>query len=552
MDSDKLINSMPELPEDFDMWVRNVPLGFSKYMFTFRDEKKQRKGYCSHCEKIVDLEWRSKRTITDEEIENCNRKHNEQGYCPECKSVVIFKDNGRSKGSLWDYSQSILLQRINNVACFRFFDVVRNYSQCNLTPVKTQITEEYRLFLDIENHKAEMYKRNVTYGSKVLLRYFGTGYGIAYGFSDWYKLSRVNTNLTNYGFSHFYNLGELSTLFADTDFKYCDIDAYCKASGNNSNYIKYVTMFCKYPRAVEYLMKAGFDKLFADYLTYPTHHVFNMRAKTPEKLFKLSKSHIKYFKTNKNGMDCSNLAYLQVLEKANLPENVLRYLYEKSDSYSFIHAWKHILKYTSYTKATNYLKKQTKVTLFPDRYYADYILDCEKLGYNLAESYILFPRDLHVAHSRTIELIRANEEAARKAKTKQQRIEAAKKNAALNKNIKKQFNDLCKKYEFHSNGLFIRPARGVKEIKNEGIIQHICVGSDNQSYIKNHANGVAFILFVRKENEPDTPFYTVEITNTDSVVQCRGYRNGGQTDEVKEFMGKFKQHIQKQSVRKTA
>lgn len=555
MDSNILMNSIPELPEDFDMWVRNVSLYYSKYMFTFRDEKNQRKGYCSHCEKIVDLEYRNKRTLTDAEIENCNHKHNEKGYCPECKSVVIFKDNGRSKGSLWDYSKAILLQRIDNVACFRFFDLMRNYSKCNPTPVETQITEEYRLFLDIETNKAEMYKRDVTYGCKYSLRYLGIGYGIAFGLSDWYKLSRVNTNLSSYGFSYFYNVDELSTLFADTDFRYCDIEAYCKASGNNSNYIKYITTFCKYPQAVEYLMKAGFDKLFADYLIYPTHHIFNMRAKKPEKLFKLSKAQIKYFKdckTTKKDLNCVNLSYLQELAAANLSEKVFKYLFEKSDSYDFNNSWKHILKYTSYAKAVNYLEKQKKITLMPARFYADYIQDCEKLGYNLAENYVLFPRDLSIAHGRTIELIRANEEAIRKARSKQQRIEAAKKNAALNKDIKKQFEDLCKKYEFHSNGLFIRPAKDVKEIKNEGNSQNICVGSDNQSYIKNHANGVAFILFLRKESKPDMPFYTVEITNTDSVVQCRGYRNGGQTDEAKEFMGKFKQHIQKRSVRKTA
>ncbi len=553
MDTKKLMSSVPELPEDFEMWVRNVPLGHSKYMFTFR-ENGDRKGFCSHCEIIVDLEWRNLRTYTDEEFQNCNRKHNEKGYCPECHSPVTFKDNGRGKSNLWDYSKAILLQRIGNVACFRFFDVMRNYIYCDKSPVKTQITEEYRLFLDPVEHKAEMYKRDICYGCKwAWLYYGGCEMGVVESISDWYKLTRVNTNLNRYGISHFYNLDELTTLFADTDFKYCDIDAYQRSSTYQyRNFIKYVTLFCRYPKAVEYLIKAGFSVLFADYMTYPTQHVLNLRAKTPEKLFKLSKAHIKYFKTSKIGMSCRDLDYLQELEAANLPENVFRYLYENSDSYDFNHGWKNILKYTTYTKAVNYLAKQKKVSLMPARYYSDYIIDCEKLEYDLAEHSVLFPRDLHVAHSRTIELIRAKEEAERKARTKQQRIEAAKKNAAFSKNIQKQFDELCMKYEFHSNGLFIRPAKDMKEIKAEGETQNICVGSDNQQYIKNHAAGIAFILFIRKESEPDKPFYTVEITKSDYVAQCRGKHNQGQTDEVQAFMIAFQKYLRSQTAQKSA
>lgn len=316
MDTAKLMNSVPELPEDFEMWVRNVPLGYSKYMFTFRVNG-DRKGFCTHCEKIVDLEWRKLRTYTNEAMQNCNRRHNDKGYCPKCHSPVTFKDNGRGKSNLWDYSKAILLQRIDNVACFRFFDVMRNYAYCNKTPVETQITEEYRLFLDPTEHTAEMYKRDVTYGSEYSLYYLNISYGIAYGFSDWYRLLRVNTDLNRYGISHFYNLEELTKLFSDTDFKYCDIEAYQRNSiYQYRNFIKYVTSFCRYPRAVEYLMKTGFAKFFANYLNYPSHHVLNMRAKTPENLFKLSKPHIKYFKSSKKNMDCRNLSYMQELEAA--------------------------------------------------------------------------------------------------------------------------------------------------------------------------------------------------------------------------------------------
>lgn len=549
MDSIKLMNSIPELPEDFEMWVRNVPLWYSKYMFTFRENEKRR-GFCSHCEQIVNLDYRDKRNFDCQEIENCTRKHNEKGYCPSCHSPVTFKDNGRGKGKLWDFNKAIALQRVDNVACFRFFDVMRNYSDCNLTPVRTQITEEYRLFLDPTTHKAEMYKRDVAYGCKwSWLYYGGNRVGEVESVSDWYKLTKVNTNLTRYGSARFYNLDAITELFSDTDFKYCQLDAYENATKKTygyKNYVAFVTLFCRYPKAVEYLMKTGFQELIASYIGNSIG--LNMRAKSPEKLFGLTKPHIRYFKKNKNRMTCENLCFLQELEAAGLSENDLKYFYETSNSYSFKSSWESILKYTTRVKAENYLNKQKEKHAF----YSDYIKDCEELGYNLAEHAVLFPRDLRLEHMRTIELIRANADALQKIRNKQERAEAAKRNAALSKDIQKQFTELCQKYEFHSGGMFIRPAKNLKEIKDEGKLQHICVGSDNMHYIKNHASGIAFILFLRSEEEPDKPFYTVEITNAGTVVQCRGYANRGQTDEVKAFIEVFKESIKKRSVKKSA
>ncbi|MBR3868977.1 MAG: PcfJ domain-containing protein [Clostridia bacterium] len=552
MDTEKLMNSIPELPEDFEAWVRNIPLRNSKYLFKFTENGK-RKGYCTHCEKIVSLDHTDYRTFTDEDRMNLYNKHNERGHCPSCRTNVTFKDNYRGKGKIYDFAKAIILQRINNIACFRFFDLVRNYENCNCSPVNTQIMEEIRLFLDISENKAEMWKRNVSYADKYTARYYGCSICEVVNYSDWYKMNRVNVNLTRYWDSSFYNIEELNTLFGDTDFKYCDLDAYeNNSSYQYRNYIKYITTFCKYPKVVEFLMKAGYAKLFCEYLSYPTHHIFNMRAKTTEKLFKLSKAHIKYFKNCDKKCDCDNLSYLQELEKAGYKEDVLRFLYEKSSSWELESYWKTILKYTTIKKTVNYLEKQHRVTELPARWYADYIKDCEKLGYDLAESAVLFPRDLFEAHTRTIELIRAQEEALRTAKAKQQKIDSAKKTAEINNDIKKRFKELNKKYEFHSNGLFIRPAMSVKEIKNEGETQHICVGSDTQNYIKNHAAGIAFILFVRKESEPDKPFYTVEITKSDYVAQCRGAHNQGKTEEVQAFMIAFQKYLKSQTEQKSA
>lgn len=52
------------------------------------------------------------------------------------------------------------------------------------------------------------------------------------------------------------------------------------------------------------------------------------------------------------------------------------------------------------------------------------------------------------------------------------------------------------------------------------------------------------ILFVRKIEDPDTPFYTMEWKDG-KVAQCRGMRNADMTPEVKAFVSAFERKMQK-------
>lgn len=54
------------------------------------------------------------------------------------------------------------------------------------------------------------------------------------------------------------------------------------------------------------------------------------------------------------------------------------------------------------------------------------------------------------------------------------------------------------------------------------------------------AKGLGFILFVRNENEPSKPFYTVEVKDG-AIVQVRGKYNCAPTDEVESFIKAFAQ-----------
>lgn len=539
------MDNMPDIPNEFDRWVRDVCLKRSKYMFTFRSNGKKRMGFCTDCENIVSLDVNDYREYEESVMKNCSMKHNQVGQCPKCKAEVMYKDNGRCKGKIYDYSKAILLQKVDsNVSVLRFFDCLRNYSKCDKSSVSTQLTEEYRLFLDISKKQSVMFKRKVRYCStfeyNAVGGIFSIGELIEKG--DFEKMKKVNVNLQPYIDVPIYGLNNLNSMFPDNPFKWCPISMYhdehkmSSFSFRRKNDVKFLNLYTKYPTQVEYLMKSGLAPLLVEYISYPTHHVLNFRAKNPQGLLKLSKSYISYFKKNSKEMSCRNIAYLQVLESCGLAQHELEYLYQNVDDYEFELVWRKIIQYTTLKKAINYIEKQKYITVMPIRYYRDYICDCEQLGYDLSTHSVLFPQNLYIAHVRTIEMRAAGENVG-------QHSENSSSYEELNKKYQQMYDTLCKKYEFHSDGLFIRPAKSVEELKHESKILNICVGYDNQSYIKNHAQKIAFILFIRLEEAPDVPFYTLEITNRDYIAQCRGLNNKGMDESVKCFVEKFKKYL---------
>ena len=159
----------------------------------------------------------------------------------------------------------------------------------------------------------------------------------------------------------------------------------------------------------------------------------------------------------------------------------------------------------------------------------DYILECEKLGYNLTDSEINRPKDLHKAHEETTKLIKYEE------------------NKKLEERMEKRFKELLKNKCFENDSFIIIPPKSANEIINEGKILCHCVGG----YAERHANSTCDILFLRKKTEPDVPYYTIEVRGRD-IWQYRGYKNNMANnpvpDEIEKFIKQYKIFLKKGKV----
>ena len=88
--------------------------------------------------------------------------------------------------------------------------------------------------------------------------------------------------------------------------------------------------------------------------------------------------------------------------------------------------------------------------------------------------------------------------------------------------------------------LLIRLPKCAHEIRKEGNTQHHCVAT----YMDRMVAGETCILFIRKKEEPDKSYYTVEVKD-DEVIQVRGKYNVAPSEDVEEFMKIFKRNLRK-------
>ena len=155
-----------------------------------------------------------------------------------------------------------------------------------------------------------------------------------------------------------------------------------------------------------------------------------------------------------------------------------------------------------------YLERQNQTY----QHLTDYWRMAEQLGNALTEKRDLMPKDLKEAHDRCA------------MRQKERRLEH------LKADFEKRFRTMsC--YAWEENGILIRPVASPTELIREGELLHHCVAS----YAEKHARGDTTIFLIRKAEEPDKPWYTLEYGKSGTVKQNRGDRNCERTKEVTDF-----------------
>lgn len=486
---------------------------FKNYMFIKgkRTSKgREYTGYCTYCCKNSKITSRL--------------KHNDEGTCPICGEKVTIKSAGLSRTYMIDEAYFVYYEKslINpKILVARGIHAIKDY-RGDHKAVKTHLKD--RALYIFEMGSVRMYRRYTWYSVHESLNSLKAGSyseckSIYSDFGIFWNRARTIVDYARYS---------IESAIKGTPFQYSTWDKY-----DYQDMTHFFDLYSKYP-CIEYLTKAGLKECVEDKLCGRlTYGAVNWNGKSFLKVLRLSKSDFNAIKSSKCNIDSHFLRLYQLAlkDRSNLSLAEFNQIDEAFSCCDFNDVLI-VRKYSNLKKSYNYVRKQldsskgNKKSYYCSissvlRDYRDYLSDCVTLGMDIGSESVLFPKSLYKAHQNTIKQIKL------------------KADETLNSKITKRCEVLNRKYNFEFNGLFIRPAASSNELINEGKALSHCVGT----YAQRYADGGTNILVIRKTIEPDKPYYTMEISNNNRIIQTRGNHNCAVNDEVALFIEAFREKL---------
>jgi len=287
-------------------------------------------------------------------------------------------------------------------------------------------------------------------------------------------------------------------------YKYC---AYNKLTCY-SDIIKYLKIYNQYPQT-EILLKLNLEK-----------YVYNVSIL---KKMQKDKSFIKWLIKNKKEIDYSIdasvllKAYKQNIDikQAQRIANIEKDFKHWKDNKYINDMWKNKLE-----DFKKYILNQ-KTSIYS---YMDYIEACRKIGLDMTIDKNFKPKEFNKWHE-----IRTTEYRAIIAK------ENADKKAALYNKFKiiaEKYKSLC--YNKNDDFIIVIPNTPL-DLEKEGNDLHHCVG--RMGYDVKMSEEKSLILFLRKKEDPFTPFVTIEFSiNKKQILQCYGAYNQTPEENILSFV----------------
>lgn len=509
---DERMKQVPKAPDDFEEWTSKVAMYDFNYMFYAPVGKEKKQGFCTRCRNTVVLD---------------SAKSGDYLICPSCNTKIMAIAQGKTT---WrrEYKTAYLLQKMGLNIVWRRFEMGRRFNREDANwNVKDSCYETDRKIFDnnlneIERYTYSLFKQRETRWNVV--EGYSTGYAsreeVAVYNNNIYEVLK-NTRIENAGIKQLAETEKGFTFcFSEIFYNFEDFKFIEYLNKNKLGYI-----------SKDYLNGKGRSNRCSRYATSVKETPINEDATTLEKLLKVEKYDVKYLQENKANM--TGLEYLHNRRKTGqkpIPEHMeyIQTIFENK-----FEDFLRLMEYSKPGKIIKYLKHNNR-TLVSSRMaytklYEDYLGLARQIGYDLRNDFVLFPKQLKLRHDQCIDILNERKEELN------------------NKSMKKLYKKYMKEYYMEYKGLCIIPPKTTLEIAKEGQEMHHCVGT----YAERAVKGQTVILFIRKLNDIEQSFYTVEVRGGE-VIQCRGKYNADPTREVSQFMNRFKKKISKEEERKVS
>lgn len=485
-------------PKGFEHWYKTE--GFSGSHNIYYSGADAEEGYCTNCMSMVSL--KSIKKI----------RHNMYGYCPVCRKNVTFISRAIKKIPVWSSCRSVTcVQRYKNGLIARTFQIRRVDEEIN----------QSRCFID-------EYKREILLDGK---------YSV-YEYRDYKRRGlrwALNKGVFHYKTSTIYP-ANVSSLLRKTHTSF--MIAVKNGVVSRTEILSFMYFEKKYP-LIEMLFKAGMYQLASDIRYEYVYNKLNIDMTQHElaKMLRLDKSRMQRLK-EMNG-DSYMLSILQEEKRRNtiFRDKDIKIIagIERDD---ILHS--EIFSYLSLEKVCNYISRQREIRNESRKAiwnnWMDYIQMMKKMKMDYTNEQLLKPYDLQVAHNELvarISLLNKKSEIQKKEKT-------FKKAAALLKSGE------LKKYEYGDDKYCIVAPTDIKDIYAEGLALKHCIHTCD-IYFQRIDIRESYLLFLRKKENPETPWYTIEAEPGGNIRQKKSVLNESYKDleDAIPFLKQWQQWVKK-------
>ncbi|RFZ77503.1 hypothetical protein DS742_18205 [Lacrimispora amygdalina] len=494
----------PELPKDWDRWVRKVGIP-ENYIFYQYSRKGADSGYCTYCEKEVPIR---------------NPRHNKQGHCSCCRHEITFKSVGKAGRVNTKSAYMYLIQRCEDGFMIREFSGSAHYSKGEYEKPEYSYRENRRVIYGRNGHGLHAYY----WGDYKHTEFRWISCGLC-STSGWYDYAgRVyGRTLPDLGKHELCRTGLIEGI---RDMQMIDPE-------------KYLAVLREVPQ-LEQLSKAGLSDLVRECMAdkYSFQACFCKHGTGDlAKVLGTDAQGLKRLRANKGGKKFLKWIQYEKSTGKLLPDKVIAWFCSQSVKVDDL---KFILDRMSIVQVYNYMRRQMQENRMSSKEmlttWEDYLSMALRFDIDTNDAIIFRARKLRQRH----------DELVARCHQKKDLILRAGEVLKEYPHIEKIYQSISDIYVFADKDYTVVVPCRIEDIILEGENLHHCLGNVER-YWERIESRESYVLFLRLTSEPEKSYYTLEIEPDGTVRQKRTMydRQKADIEEAKKFLKKWQKEISK-------
>lgn len=478
---EEAMEKIPRLPKGFEQWAINN--AFPEY-WIYKGTAPTKEGFCTHCGKTS----KAFKPI-----------HNNIKVCPHCRTSLTIKAFGKQK-TLEDYGYVTILQKYSETEYVlrQFSSSRRLMKEQNYQQNVLHITEIHRALLTSRFVMTDLYSYQQFSNTHITM---------------WQSQDMISGYYSSSLARAVHYTRNMSTVLKDSPAGLANLKEFIpNEPGERVDIVFRLQRLYRYPY-IEYIYKAGLKKLANEIMTgCEFERLFlkgnlavdaGMNLKT---VLQINGQQLRRLKDIDGGSRV--LEFLQNERGEYIKDETLQWI----NGHGMTYADTNIdITHATITKTINFINREcaSKMMSLHDflRKWEDYLQMAAERGEDVSDEIIWKNHRWDEFHDKYLE--------------EKNRAQNQKRDAEVDtkfKKIARNYKKNLKRFEYEKDELEIQVPKKASDITLEGRLQHHCVGASD-TYMKKMNEDRSFIVFLRKKQSPNRPYYTIEIDGTGKIIQ---------------------------------